>query len=100
MAAPILWTPGENAFFLQENLHVHKIPRFGRGGNFGFWGGGSSDFIFMGAGIYLTIEKKKDRKRQSDEVHRFMATKPLEATLPFRGTRLIKEIEWYQGLTA
>ena len=21
MAAPILWTPGKNAFFLQENLH-------------------------------------------------------------------------------
>ena len=40
MAAPILWTPGKNAFFLQENLHVHKIPRFGGGGDFGFWGGG------------------------------------------------------------
>ena len=53
MAAPILWTPGKNAFFLQENLHVHKIPRFGGGGKFGLGGGGSADFIFMGARIFL-----------------------------------------------
>ena len=31
MAAPILWVPGQIAFFLQEHLHAHKIPRF-RGG--------------------------------------------------------------------
>ena len=32
---------------------VHKIPRFG-GGYFGFLGGGgSADFIFMGARIFL-----------------------------------------------
>ena len=56
MAAPILWTPGKNAVFLQENIHVHKIPRFGGGGgDFGFGfggGGGSADFIFMGVGIF------------------------------------------------
>ena len=52
-AAPILWAPRISVFFLQENLHVHKLPRF-RGGGFGFWGGGgSADFIFMGAGIFL-----------------------------------------------
>ena len=39
MAAPILWAPRISAFFLQENLHVHKIPRF-RGGVFWVWGGG------------------------------------------------------------
>ena len=34
---------------------VRKIPRLG-GGYFGFWGGGgSADFIFMGAGIFLQI---------------------------------------------
>ena len=57
MAAPILWAPGKNAFFLQENLHVHKIPRvFWGGGYFGFGGGGgSADFIFMGAGIFLSL---------------------------------------------
>ena len=33
MAAPILWAPGNFGFFLQENLHAHKIPRF-RGGVF------------------------------------------------------------------
>ena len=53
MAAPILWTPGKNAFFRQGNLQVHKIPRFGGEGDFGFGGGGSADFIFMGAGIFL-----------------------------------------------
>ena len=48
MAAPILWTPGKNAFFLQENLYVHKIPRF-RGGVFWFfWGGGECRFYFYG----------------------------------------------------
>ena len=36
--------------------HVHKISPFRGGGEFGFWGGGgSADFIFMGAGIFLTI---------------------------------------------
>ena len=57
MAAPILWTPRISAFFLQENLHVHKIPRFG--GVFGVWGGGggSADFIFMGAGIFLRMQQ-------------------------------------------
>ena len=34
--------------------HVHKIPRFRGGGYFGFFfGGGSADFIFMGARIFL-----------------------------------------------
>ena len=42
MAAPILWTPGKNAFFLQENLHVHKIPRF-------FLGGGEVPILFLWA---------------------------------------------------
>ena len=57
MAAPILWAPGKNALFLQDNLHAYKIPRFrGGGGYFGFLGrggGGSADFIFMGARIFL-----------------------------------------------
>ena len=37
----------KNALFLQENLHVHKIPRF-RGGGFWAFGGGSADFYFYG----------------------------------------------------
>ena len=36
-----------------RKTRVRKIPRF-RGGYFGFGGGGSADFIFMGAGIFLT----------------------------------------------
>ena len=43
----------KNAFFLQENLHVHKIPRF--------FGGGSADFIFMGAGIFLKNGQEESR---------------------------------------
>ena len=43
MAAPILWTPGKNAFFLQETSMSIK---------FLVLGGGSADFIFMGAGIF------------------------------------------------
>ena len=52
MAAPIFMDAWKNASVLQEN-HVHKIPRFRVGGYFGFWGGGSADFIFMGARIFL-----------------------------------------------
>ena len=53
MAAPILWTPGKMRPFCRKS-HVHKIPRF-RGGGGVFWvlGGGSADFIFMGARIFL-----------------------------------------------
>ena len=54
MAVPILWTPGKKRPFCKKN-HVHKIPPF-RGGV--FWvleGGGSADFIFMGARIFLII---------------------------------------------
>ena len=49
MAAPILWAPRISVFFLQENLHVHKIPRF-RGGEFwvGGGGGGEVPILFLG----------------------------------------------------
>ena len=46
----------KNAFFLQEKTHVHiKFLVLGGGGILGFffWGG-SADFIFMGARIFLT----------------------------------------------
>ena len=53
IAAPILWTPGKMRPFCRKPC-VHKIPRFGGGGYFGFLGGGgSADFIFMGARIFL-----------------------------------------------
>ena len=42
MAAPILWTPGKNVFFLQ-GTHVHKILRFRGGFLEFFWGGGSGE---------------------------------------------------------
>ena len=67
MAAPILWAPGKNAVFLQEN-HVRKIPRLG-GGNLGFvlgGGGGSANFIFMGAGIFLISVRRSPSLRVSN----------------------------------
>ena len=54
MGAPILWAPGIFAFFLQENLMSIKFLVLGGGGGILGWGrGGSADFIFMGAGIFL-----------------------------------------------
>ena len=58
MAAPILWTPGKMPSFCRKT-YVHKIPRFRGGGIFWVWGGGSADFIFMGAGIFLNLAIKK-----------------------------------------
>ena len=52
MAAPILWAPGKMRPFCRKS-HVHKIPRFRGGRVFWVFGGGSADFIFMGAGIFL-----------------------------------------------
>ena len=43
----------KNAFFLLENPMSMKIPRFRGGGVFWVFGGGSADFIFMGARIFL-----------------------------------------------
>ena len=48
MAAPILWTPGKNAFFLQEKPHVRKIPPF-RGG---FFGGGVPILFLWARGFF------------------------------------------------
>ena len=63
MAAPILWTPGKNAFFLQKNLHVHKIPRFGGGGGeFWFGGGGKCRFYFYGRGDFSDRSPSKTMK--------------------------------------
>ena len=55
MAAPILRAPGKMRPFCRKN-HVHKIFLVLGGGYLGFWGGGgSADFIFMGARIFLMI---------------------------------------------
>ena len=68
MAAPILWAPRISAFFLQENLHVHKIPRFGGGG--GIFGlGGQCRFYFYGrrdfSDIYNSLSACFLGKRQN-----------------------------------
>ena len=60
MAAPILWMPGKMRPFCRKN-HVHKIPRFRGGGVFWVLGGGSADFIFMGAQIFLKYFASQER---------------------------------------
>ena len=53
MAAPILWTPGKMPSFCRKTC-VRKILVLRGGGILGLGGGGgSADFIFMGAGIFL-----------------------------------------------
>ena len=47
-----------------RKTYVHKIPRF-RGGILGL-GGGSADFIFMGAGILLTIGEDRQSYNLGD----------------------------------
>ena len=47
MAAPILWAPGQSAFFLQEDRHVHKSPSHKRGDAKG------DRFTFFGFGHLL-----------------------------------------------
>ena len=60
MGAPILWAPGIFAFFLQENLQVHKIPRFSGGeGYFGFSaGGGECRFYVSGRRDFSDLSQK------------------------------------------
>ena len=43
----------KNALFLQEKPMSIKFLLLRGGGYFGFWGGGSADFISMGARIFL-----------------------------------------------
>ena len=57
MAAPILWTPGKKRSFCRKT-HVHKFLVLG-GGILGCGGGGgSADFIFMGARIFLNVGQR------------------------------------------
>ena len=51
MAAPILWTRGNCVLSAGKPLSI-KFLVLGGGGYFGFLGGGSADFIFMGARIF------------------------------------------------
>ena len=50
MGASILRTPGKSVLSAGKT-HVQKNPRFRGRGVLGFGGGGSADFIFMGARI-------------------------------------------------
>ena len=75
----------KNAFFLQEkNMSTmnHEIPRFG-GGILGFGEGGSADFIFMGARIFLKTFLKNIVTSSSTNFFGFMAHTPHRA------------LEWY-----
>ena len=69
MAAPILWTPKISVFFLQENLHVHKISRFRRGGGvFWVWGGGVGSADFSGDFSEYGGSKTYQRTRSPEHV--------------------------------
>ena len=59
----------KNAFSLQEKTHVHNISRFRAGGSWvlGF-GGGSADFIFMGAWIFLMRGSRGEIQRKLGQV--------------------------------
>ena len=52
----------EKCVFSAGKTLVHKIPRF-RGGVFWVLGGGSADFIFMGARIFLNLGGGKNLGR-------------------------------------
>ena len=52
MGAPILWAPGIFPFFLEEILHVHKIPRLRGRGVFWAFGGGECRFYLYGRGDF------------------------------------------------
>ena len=59
MAAPR--TPGKNASVLQEKAMSIKFLVLGGGGVFWvFGGGGSADFIFMGAKIFLKLSEEEN----------------------------------------
>ena len=49
MGASILWTPGKNAFFLQEKPMSIKFLVFAGGGIWGFGGGGGVPILFLWA---------------------------------------------------
>ena len=67
MAAPISWAPGIFLFFRLENPHAHKIPRVRGGGRAfsGRGGGGSSNFVFVGVGIFPRKEVSELPSRNS-----------------------------------
>ena len=54
-----LWTPRKNALSLQEKPMSIKILLLGGGGILGSWGGGSADFIFLGARFFLTFQSQR-----------------------------------------
>ena len=83
MAAPILWATRISVFFLQENLHVHKIRRFRGGGILGLGGGrGKCRFYFYGRGEF---SEKKKRKHQHETPHTARAIRPPFVSLGFPG---------------
>ena len=58
MAAPILWAHGIFWLFMLENLHVHKIPRFGGPGVFWVLGEGVPILFWWTQGFFWSVNKK------------------------------------------
>ena len=101
-------------FVLLENPHADKIPRF-RGGWVFFWrgGGGSANFIFMGAGIFLTLKdllfpKRRNNLKETDApfpgqkrrfekwhlFHAYAAQPPPLPGLPVNPPPLLFRLRW------
>ena len=70
-----------------RKTYVHKIPRFGGGGVLGFLGffgggGGSADFIFMGAGIFLILSFQREFFLTPVDGQRYPNTQPRNEQQP------------------
>ena len=78
MALPILQEPGIFCFFLQEN--PMPIPSF-RGRVLGFLkgGGGNANVIFMGVGIFPTVEQGEGAEYDRRRFHRTTEVIPRRA---------------------
>ena len=68
MGASILWTPGKMRSFCRKRPMSIKFLVLG-GGVFWVLEGGGADFIFMGAGIFLTDFREGDED-SNDSLYR------------------------------
>ena len=93
MAAPILWAPGIFWFFLLENPHAHKIPRFRGGGSWLFGrSGGSANFIFMGVGFCDKVVRAIFKA--SPTCHPWRLPLPIRVVLRSRTEQLAWGVWW------
>ena len=66
MAAPIIWALEKLRSFCKRKPPCPQNSSFEGGGIWGFSGEGSADFVFMGAGIFLILQKSYLNFRSGD----------------------------------